>query len=470
MTFSQEMRRQGRVPSSRLLTRVDPPGDGDRGGEPRHRRRGTDRPPAPAAPGRWAADRPRDGDADRAVRRRGDGRRPRGRLAPRGARPGRVRAPSRDRDDLGGRGIAAEDARLLGIRAGDPLLVERRVISRPATAGASSRPSRATRPIDTGSSSSFDVEGPVRRAEPRDRATPHGDRTDGRSRSARPRRPGRGRADHGQRRDIAAVELEPATDADGADHHARASSTSMSTAGAATTRWVIAAALDGMARGSAPPRGDLVPADRRHVRRSTTSPRSPARVRAWLRTPRRMAPSRSGSNLEGPFLAPDRRGAHDPAAHCAPRPTCRRATLEPLVDGLRLMTIAPELPGALELIAWLARPRRRRLARPLGGDVETARRGYAAGATSTTHLFNAMTGLDHRAPGSRRSRPCSTTTRASSSSPTAIHVHPAMWPLDHRARSRRTGCSSSATPSRSPGWATAVAGSATSTSRSSGPA
>ena len=64
-----------------------------------------------------------------------------------------------------------------------------------------------------------------------------------------------------------------------------------------------------------------------------------------------------------------------------------------------MITIAPELPGALELIAWL---RERGVATSIGhsaATVEEARAATAAGGTSTTHLFNAMTGVDHRAPG-----------------------------------------------------------------------
>jgi N-acetylglucosamine-6-phosphate deacetylase len=75
------------------------------------------------------------------------------------------------------------------------------------------------------------------------------------------------------------------------------------------------------------------------------------------------------------------------------------ADLEPLVDGLRITTIAPEVPGALDLIRWL---RARGVAASLGhsaATVEEGRAGYAAGARTTTHLFNAMTGVDHRAPG-----------------------------------------------------------------------
>ena len=99
--------------------------------------------------------------------------------------------------------------------------------------------------------------------------------------------------------------------------------------------------------------------------------------------------------------------------------------------------------------------------------VAEARAGYAAGGRSTTHLFNAMSGIDHRAPGlavaalarrrglrraDRRRRP-RRIRRCGRSSP---------------GSSRPTGCCSSATRSRWPGWATAGPGSAASRSRSSG--
>ena len=68
------------------------------------------------------------------------------------------------------------------------------------------------------------------------------------------------------------------------------------------------------------------------------------------------------------------------------------------------MTVAPELPGALDLIAWL---RARGVAVSMGhsaATIDEARAGYAAGGSSTTHLFNAMSGVDHRAPVSRSPR------------------------------------------------------------------
>jgi N-acetylglucosamine-6-phosphate deacetylase len=121
-------------------------------------------------------------------------------------------------------------------------------------------------------------------------------------------------------------------------------------------------------------------------------------VRAWRPGTPEDGAEPLGFNLEGPFLAPARKGAHDEAALRTPADV-DAAALEPLLDGLRVITIAPELPGALELISSLAG---RGVVVSLGhsaASVDEARRGYAAGARSTTHLFNAMSGLDHRAPG-----------------------------------------------------------------------
>ena len=152
-----------------------------------------------------------------------------------------------------------------------------------------------------------------------------------------------------------------------------------------------------------------------------------------------------GFNLEGPFLAAARRGAHDPRHLLVPADVAARRRSSRSSTGSALLTVAPELPGALgphrlarATVAW--RPRSGHSAATL----EEARAGYAAGATSTTHLFNAMTGVDHRAPGRRASRPCSTTPSTSSSSPTASTSIPRCG-RSSRASSRPTGCCSSAT-------------------------
>jgi len=105
----------------------------------------------------------------------------------------------------------------------------------------------------------------------------------------------------------------------------------------------------------------------------------------------------AGVHLEGPFLSPERAGAH-------PREHLRlpdRALMERLLAAgpVRLVTIAPELPGALELIALL---RSRGVAVSLGHSAaraEDARRAFAAGAAAVTHLYNAMPPLGGRDPG-----------------------------------------------------------------------
>ena len=106
-----------------------------------------------------------------------------------------------------------------------------------------------------------------------------------------------------------------------------------------------------------------------------------------------------GLHFEGPFLAPERRGAHDPAHLVAPSPA--------LVDdegwsagaGVALVTLAPELPGALDVVRALVD---RGVVVSAGHSSATAaetRTAVEAGVTWVTHLFNAMAGLHHREPG-----------------------------------------------------------------------
>ena len=103
-------------------------------------------------------------------------------------------------------------------------------------------------------------------------------------------------------------------------------------------------------------------------------------VRDWMPVAPPDGAEPLGSNLEGPWLSPARKGAHDPAFLRSPA-DLRLADLEAHLDGLRLVTIAPELPGALDLIAWL---HARGVATSMGhsaSTLEEARAGYAAGGT-----------------------------------------------------------------------------------------
>jgi N-acetylglucosamine-6-phosphate deacetylase len=104
-----------------------------------------------------------------------------------------------------------------------------------------------------------------------------------------------------------------------------------------------------------------------------------------------------GMHLEGPFLSPTRLGTHEASARRDPDP----ALLERLLDAgpVRLMTLAPELAGAGELIDRLLE---RGVAVSLGHSDATAAQANAAfdrGARAVTHLFNAMRPFLHRDPG-----------------------------------------------------------------------
>jgi N-acetylglucosamine-6-phosphate deacetylase len=157
-----------------------------------------------------------------------------------------------------------------------------------------------------------------------------------------------------------------------------------------------------------------------------------ATVRGWSTSAAADGAVPLGLNLEGPFLAPARKGAHDAGALIEPA-SIDDAAVEPLLDGLRLITIAPELPGAIDLIARL---RAAGVAVSLGHSAATldeARAGYRAGATGTTHLFNAMSGIDHRAPGLAAAALLEDDAFVELIAD-GHHVHPALWPLIRRAK------------------------------------
>jgi N-acetylglucosamine-6-phosphate deacetylase len=156
------------------------------------------------------------------------------------------------------------------------------------------------------------------------------------------------------------------------------------------------------------------------------------RVRAWLPGAPANGAEPLGFNLEGPFLSAARKGAHDVTQLRVPADVSM-TDIEPLVDGLRLITIAPELPGALELIGIL---RGRGVALAMGhsaATLEEARAGYAAGGSTTTHLFNAMTGVDHRAPGLAVAALIDDAAFVELVAD-GNHVDPALWPIISRTK------------------------------------
>jgi N-acetylglucosamine-6-phosphate deacetylase len=106
-----------------------------------------------------------------------------------------------------------------------------------------------------------------------------------------------------------------------------------------------------------------------------------------------------GIHLEGPFLSHAKRGVHPPDLLLAPQINVFNRMFEAAGGHVRLMTLAPELPGAGELAAHAtAKGVRVSVGHSNATAAETAP-VLAAGATSATHTFNAMRPLDHREPG-----------------------------------------------------------------------
>lgn len=106
-----------------------------------------------------------------------------------------------------------------------------------------------------------------------------------------------------------------------------------------------------------------------------------------------------GVHLEGPFLSPARRGAQSAAHLRAPDVAEAERLLAAEPGVVRMMTLAPELPGCDELIAWLAA---HDVVPALGhsdATCEQARAALAGGGCHVTHLFNGMRPFHHREPG-----------------------------------------------------------------------
>jgi N-acetylglucosamine-6-phosphate deacetylase len=106
-----------------------------------------------------------------------------------------------------------------------------------------------------------------------------------------------------------------------------------------------------------------------------------------------------GIHLEGPFLSHSKRGVHTDALLEAPSIALFDRFWNAAEGKICLMTIAPELPGAAELIAHATALGVRCSMGHSDARVCEAEAGFVAGARSATHTFNAMRIMDHREPG-----------------------------------------------------------------------
>lgn len=106
-----------------------------------------------------------------------------------------------------------------------------------------------------------------------------------------------------------------------------------------------------------------------------------------------------GMHLEGPFLSHKRRGVHPPENLVAPTVDVFERLWQAARGHVRMLTIAPEVPGAMDVIAEAAK---RGVCVSIGhsdAEMPVARAAVKAGARHATHTFNAMRPLDHREPG-----------------------------------------------------------------------
>ena len=107
----------------------------------------------------------------------------------------------------------------------------------------------------------------------------------------------------------------------------------------------------------------------------------------------------AGIHFEGPYIARARCGAHDPALLREPSPRELAGLIKAGGGHVRMLTIAAELPGALDTIRMAAGEGVIAALGHSDADYDRTLAGIEAGATVATHLYNAMPQLGHRDPG-----------------------------------------------------------------------
>ena len=134
-----------------------------------------------------------------------------------------------------------------------------------------------------------------------------------------------------------------------------------------------------------------------------------------------------GIHLEGPFISSARRGMIQADSLCPPSVDELNRILELSGGTLRIMTIAPELEGNLQIIERLKKVGTVASFGHSAASYEQALAGIDAGITHVTHLYNAMPPMHHRDPG-----PLPALVQSSVSVqviPDGVHIHPAMLDL-----------------------------------------
>ena len=145
-----------------------------------------------------------------------------------------------------------------------------------------------------------------------------------------------------------------------------------------------------------------------------------------------------GIHLEGPFLSHAKRGVHPPQHLLAPDIALFDRLFEAAEGHIRLMTLAPELPGAAEFAAHAVAKGVRISVGHSNATAAETHTVLAAGAISATHTFNAMRALDHREIGILGTV-LTTDTLYAELICDGIHVHPSLVKLWWRAKGGQRG-------------------------------
>jgi N-acetylglucosamine-6-phosphate deacetylase len=139
-----------------------------------------------------------------------------------------------------------------------------------------------------------------------------------------------------------------------------------------------------------------------------------------------------GTHLEGPFISPHKRGMIQPDCLASPSKAVLDDIYALLGDTLKMMTVAPELPGSAEVVRALVDNGAVASFGHSKATYDETIRGFEMGITHVTHLFNAMASLHHRDPGplaaifERPDITCQVITDG-------VHIHPAVLRLAFHA-------------------------------------
>lgn len=130
-----------------------------------------------------------------------------------------------------------------------------------------------------------------------------------------------------------------------------------------------------------------------------------------------------GINMEGPFISPKKIGAQNPKYLMEPDVSMFRRLNERSKGLIKLVDIAPELPGSMDFISELSGEVNISIAHT-ACDYDTAIEAFEGGARHVTHLYNAMPGLTHRDPGPIRA--AMEKEAEAEIIADGVHIHPAM--------------------------------------------